>query len=327
MHDTLRQAVLQVTCGSELAGLLVKFFTKDKVVADDQALLRLVRVLQAFPGPKSGSSDGQEKAPELCCKFAMEGVRWAREFSLGDLALQQDIAGSPEQQLHNHFARYLWDYYGPAGLGWASLHFAHGSEPFRFAAAIASAAEKAPASELDLFLVRAALQILGTNSSQCLIFCKEMCQSFRGILKQSERSLPDTPLVHFLDLLQEVRSLTRQKPTLMIPAFQPDQARNVAFMISAGNLPAHGMNRQRNESMTLPFVMTPAIVQALAQASLPLVQLLKEEYADALAVDDSLPMLLDQVLSRHFQMAPRGNMGGYLSQMLEMFNGFGQADE
>ena len=74
-------------------------------------------------------------------------------------------------------------------------------------------------------------------------------------------------------------------------------------------------------------VVTIGLMQALAQASLPLVQLLKEEYAGALAADDSLSMLFEQVLSRHFQVTPRGNMGGYLSQMLEMFNGFGQTDD
>lgn len=68
-------------------------------------------------------------------------------------------------------------------------------------------------------------------------------------------------------------------------------------------------------------------VQALSQASLPLVQLLKEEYASTLAVDESLPMLFEQIMSRHFKIAPRGNMGGMLGSMLEMFNGFGQADE
>ncbi|KAK9815065.1 hypothetical protein WJX73_006334 [Symbiochloris irregularis] len=93
--------------------------------------------------------------------------------------------------------------------------------------------------------------------------------AFTGILENSKRSLPDTPLVHFLILLQ----------------------------------------------------------QALAEASLPLVQLLKEEYASALAVDESLPMLFEQIMSRHFQIAPRGNMGGMMASMLEMLNGFGQADE
>ena len=193
----------KVTCGAELGLLLVEAFSQDGVVANDQALLRLLHVLQAFPGPVPKSPQSAE-GPKLCCRYVVEAIKWARQHSMGDKALQQDTAGSPEQQLHNHLARYLWEFYGSDGLGWASLHFAHGSEPFRFAAAVAAAAEQAPAEELDLFVVRAGLQILGTSSAECLLFCREFLQAFEGICEQSHRSIPDSPLYTFLALLLEV---------------------------------------------------------------------------------------------------------------------------
>lgn len=196
----------KVTCGAELGFMLLEAFKTDSVASNDTALLRVLHVLQSFPG--SAADRPLDEAPKLCCKVALEAIRWARQHSMGDLALQQDTAGTPEQQIHNHLARYLWDFYGTDGLGWASLHFAHGSEPFRFAAAVSAAAEKAPEGELDLFVVRAALQILGTHSTQCLRFCREFLQAFAGICEHTGGSVPDTPLYRFLVLLLEVGCLS-----------------------------------------------------------------------------------------------------------------------
>ena len=183
--------------------MLVDALNTDQVVANDSALLRLLHILQSFPSPATFSGDD---APKLCYKVGVEGIRWASQHPMGDLALQQDTAGSPEQQIHNHLARYIWEFYGPQGLGWAAVHFAHGSEPFRFAAAVSSAADKAPAEEVDLFVVRAALQILCTTKTQGLQLCKEFLQAFEGICQQSQKAVPQTALYSFLTLLLEVQS-------------------------------------------------------------------------------------------------------------------------
>lgn len=259
---TQQLAAGQVTCGVELGFLLLEAFASDKVVANDAALRQILHVLQSFPGPTADGSADQDDAPRLCCKLAVEAIRWARNHPMGDLALQQDTAGSPEQQIHNHLARYIWEFYGVPGLGWASLHFAHGSEPFRFAAAIATAAEQAPRAELDLFLTRAALQILCTNSRQGLQLCKEFLQASEGICSQTELDIPNTPLYSFVHLLLE----------------------------------------------------------AIAVGSLELVNLLRQEYVPALEADSTFEALLEQVVSRHFNVAPAGGTPSFISTMLDMLN-------
>ena len=62
-------------------------------------------------------------------------------------------------------------------------------------------------------------------------------------------------------------------------------------------------------------------LQALTERSLPLVRLLREEYATAIEADSNLELLYDNVVSRHLGVAPSTGMSGLLSKMFEMLNG------
>lgn len=63
-----------------------------------------------------------------------------------------------------------------------------------------------------------------------------------------------------------------------------------------------------------------AAVQAIAVGSLELVNLLRQEYVPALEADSTFEALLEQVVSRHFNVAPAGGTPSFISTMLDMLN-------
>jgi len=194
----------QITCGTELAGMLVDAYAEDKVPAAGAAVSSLCDIVRVMPssstasGATSSSSEADtvdEAAVDACSRFVTAAVKWAH----------RQGADTAVRQLHDLFAAHLMAAYGWRLLGRATMHYARGADADAFAAALAAAAATAPAGEQDLFVARAVLQTLACahpstlgrqlqHAGALLIACKR--RTWAG-----GRTLPESPLVHFSTFL------------------------------------------------------------------------------------------------------------------------------
>lgn len=82
-------------------------------------------------------------------------------------------------------------------------------------AALAQAVSEGNPEEEDLFVVRAVLQLLavgkGNGLDEKLEDAQELLQSYESMMR---RGLPDTPLMHFVNLLIKVGRPSQRKPPL-----------------------------------------------------------------------------------------------------------------
>jgi hypothetical protein len=191
----------QVTCGTELASMLVDAYNEDKVPAAGAAADSLCDIVRAMPSAPAGSSDSMEvdvdeAAVDACSRFVTQAVKW----------LHRQGADADVRRVHDLFAAHLVAAYGWRLLGRASVHYARGADAGAFAAALAKCSAAAPPAERDLFVARAVLQTLACShpatagrqlghAAAVLDACKAAAWPGGG------RGPADAPLVHFCGFL------------------------------------------------------------------------------------------------------------------------------
>lgn len=185
----------QITCGVELGLLLVEAYTADGTPADDASLGRLLTILEALPVANRPGSSGQDDEATTAAidesgRLVAAAVKWAHK------------AGSSEaaRQINDSFARHLWMVYGNKRIGRALIHFTRGSDARMFAEALHSCALQGPHVEVDLWLLRAVVQVVGAASKHSkglqLRYARELYEQFMALSPAL-----DTPAIHLADLL------------------------------------------------------------------------------------------------------------------------------
>lgn len=182
----------QLNCGVELAQMLVEAYVRDNASCSRDNMQRVLYIIDAFPRPQA-DADGQSNAVEQCTKLTVAAIKWAK---------RHNNAATTVQKLHDKLAAYIWECHGWRGLGQVSQHYIRGKDMTGFAAALAQSVGEAMPEEEDLFLARAALQLLAVGKAngldEKLEDVQELLQSYESIVRHG---LPDTPLIHFLNLL------------------------------------------------------------------------------------------------------------------------------
>lgn len=107
----------QVTCGTELATLLVQASIDDGLKANEAALRRVLRILDTFEACSSGSSLEYSS-------IARSAIKWV-----------QASHGQPElaERLHAKVAKYIWTSQHLEGLRAAMDHYCRSKDAAGFA--------------------------------------------------------------------------------------------------------------------------------------------------------------------------------------------------
>ncbi|KXZ43711.1 hypothetical protein GPECTOR_82g245 [Gonium pectorale] len=204
---TTQLAHNQITCGVELGMLLLEAYASVDVRPDTASASRLLSIIRAFPPPPSpaaGASAGSQ-APSTskgssspvvdeCARFVATAVKWAHKG--GD--------SQSARRIHSAFASYLWKSFGAESFGRALPHFVRGCDADEFAEALHTCAAQGPASEVDLWLLRAMLQVLTAASSQRsdgLVAYAAYARAVFGAFTSRCGSALDTPTAHFTELV------------------------------------------------------------------------------------------------------------------------------
>ncbi|KAG2492437.1 hypothetical protein HYH03_009380 [Edaphochlamys debaryana] len=190
----------QITCGVELGMLLVETYTTASTPADEASVSRLLDIINAFPPPgqaagaagsaaASAAASSSSPVVDECARFVAACVKWA----------QKAGAVVSSRRLHSAFASYLWKRFGPESLGRALQHFVRGDDAEGFAQALHACAAAGPRAEVDLWLLRALLQVLSAATSHSrmaqLAHARSTYDAFLA------RSGPiDTPTARFTEL-------------------------------------------------------------------------------------------------------------------------------
>ncbi|KAL3685838.1 hypothetical protein R1sor_003860 [Riccia sorocarpa] len=189
----------QVTCGAELAVLLIETSGKAGVPYNSETLERIVAIYKEFPqvdggpvrtGPEEGNISEEtveaRTRVEGCASFLKAAIKWSIESG-------GHSKGAPE--LHKMLAEYIWTQSPFPELGKASVHFLRGNCPEAFASAVVDCMNKCYAGEADLVVARAVLQycVLGNLRDANILFnrVRDTCGD----------KLPDRPLLHFIKFL------------------------------------------------------------------------------------------------------------------------------
>eukprot|EP00270_Netrium_digitus_P021513 TRINITY_DN9222_c0_g1_i1.p1 TRINITY_DN9222_c0_g1~~TRINITY_DN9222_c0_g1_i1.p1 ORF type:complete len:320 (-),score=60.31 TRINITY_DN9222_c0_g1_i1:443-1402(-) len=193
----------QVNCGVELGVLLVETLTSVGVKYSPEALGRIKSVYESFPKagqgssssssiPENGSNDADLAAARVdgCMTFLKAAIRWS-------VAAGGPSTGAPE--LHDMLAEYIWSQSPEKDLATASKYFIYASKPEAYAAALIDSMNECYRGEIDLIIIRGALQYLAVGNLQFAnrLF-DEIQQRSRAF---SAPPIPDSPLMHFLKFL------------------------------------------------------------------------------------------------------------------------------
>ncbi|GLC44822.1 hypothetical protein PLESTB_001210200 [Pleodorina starrii] len=201
----------QATCGVELGMLLVEAYMSAGTPAESDSVGRVLAILRAFPPPDRTAADaGQEKAASSAAASASVSSRggvtapvvdeYARLVATAIKWASKSGAVLSARRIHSAFASYLWRSFGAEGIGRALLHFVRGEDAEEFAEALHSCAQQGPPGEVDLWLLRAVLQVLSAATSHSrmaqLAHARALYDAFVA------RSPPlDTPTAHFTELV------------------------------------------------------------------------------------------------------------------------------
>lgn len=180
---------MQVTCGVELALLLIEAYVTDGVPSDQASVQRILRIFAALkaenssasqPSPREAGSGGADTSEgpldAAASRIATAAIKWARKATPATTSSSNPTVGSeasgPEpgnaalananeavELLHRAYAHWLTARHGPEGLANAVLHYTRGNDIEGLANALDAAAVGAPMEEQYLFLVRAVLQV------------------------------------------------------------------------------------------------------------------------------------------------------------------------
>jgi Golgi to ER traffic protein 4 len=176
----------QATCGLELAKLLIESYELDNVPADDEAVGRILRILEVLKSAHASPSQPSTSGPQgtaavsgpldaAAFQITAAAIKWARKAPPGGSSTgagggSGTGAGAADPssttsneglaRLHRAAAQWLTIRNGPEGLASAVPHFFKANDMEGLAEAVRAAAAEAPAEERDLFCLRAALQVM-----------------------------------------------------------------------------------------------------------------------------------------------------------------------
>ncbi|KAL2623427.1 hypothetical protein R1flu_003632 [Riccia fluitans] len=189
----------QVTCGAELAVLLVETFGKAGVPYNNKTLEQITSIYKEFPKVDVGSvRSGPEDASiseetveartrvEGCSSFLKAAIKWSAESG-------GPSKGAPE--LHKMLAEFIWTQSPFPELGKASVHYLRGNCPEAFASAVVDCMSKCYPGEADLVVARAVLQYCALGN------LRDANILFNRIRDTCSDNLPDSPLLHFIKFL------------------------------------------------------------------------------------------------------------------------------
>ncbi|GIL88170.1 hypothetical protein Vretimale_14087 [Volvox reticuliferus] len=195
----------QSTCGVELGLLLVEAYMSASMPANADTVSRVLAIIRAFPLPTCTTADavlGQAAASSSSAQGAASPVvdEYARLVTAAVKWANKSGAAISSSRIHSAFASYLWKSFGVEGIGRALLHFIRGEDAEEFATALHSCAERGPRAELDLWLLRALLQVLAApnngNRMAQLAYARALYDAF--IAKNGSL---ETPTGHFAELM------------------------------------------------------------------------------------------------------------------------------
>ncbi|GJP34156.1 hypothetical protein CLOM_g18614 [Closterium sp. NIES-68] len=280
----------QVTCGTELALLLVDALssthaphsqaTVDRLLAINDAFKPLLSHQPASPpaaaanaaaaaaaGVESASESREQSAAaseaaassevssafDGCLSFLKAAIRWS---------LRSEGAprhGAPE--LHDALAVLLWTHGATQDLEVASRHFVLGRDTKAFCSVLCQVMEQAFPDEVDLVLARAVLQYLAVGNMRGANGLMDDITG--GGAQSSAPPLPDSPLMHFLRFL----------------------------------------------------------LLTLERDALPLFLLLRKVYAPSIRRDPQFHSYLDEIAHRYYKVARPSGGGDFMGGLLQMLMG------
>jgi hypothetical protein len=203
----------QLNCGVELSKLLLEAYEEDNVSPTPEAIDRISHLLACFPTMLPSSTtigvnnnnalqDDDEGVVDEAINFISSAQKWLRK-----------AGGSAEQSagLEAQLASYIVSTLGWRSVGRAAPHFALAPPdqlPF-FSKILKEAVShgKPDWQEEDLFLARAALQMAATGgrSEATLLAAQSLIKEV--YTKATNRKVPDTPLMHFVEMFLEAIKL------------------------------------------------------------------------------------------------------------------------
>lgn len=202
----------QVTCGAELALLLVETLVKGKLPYSEETLDLLRKIYQGFPkiplpqnlGDDDDDDDMQKLSEALmaakvrvesCSSFLKAAIRWSAEFGAPKY-------GSP--QLHDMLAEYLYSESPELDMTKVSSHFVRGSDPKKFASTLVNFMGKCYPGEDDAAIARAVLLYLSQGN---LRDANYLMDELKKQLECKQLDFPCSDLIQFIEYL--LRTLER----------------------------------------------------------------------------------------------------------------------
>lgn len=233
----------QLNCGVELCQLLVEAYVADKLQPSDEAVRRLLGLVDAFP--LQGRPEGADPPVQECASFVSAAVKWLR--SAG--------GWQHEAALEGRLAAYTTSALGWQGLGFALPHYARAGDAAAMAAAVAAAASQGGSGEEDLFVARAALSMAAVQPPPA---APQPAAGQRQLDAAAEvagpayaaaagHAAPDTPLLHFVGLfLEALRRQSEELVELLAQRYRPSLDRDpqlwqLMMKARAAHLPAAAM--------------------------------------------------------------------------------------
>lgn len=192
----------QLTCGVELANMLIEAFVADGVKADAVHLGMVYAILRALPGSLQLPDPDSTAELEELSRWVMAALKWAHKQG----------ADNDVHTIHDVFAGWIWRAYGWRQFNKAALHYSRGADAAAYASALAAVSSQAGSSgEEDLFIARAVLQTLACAHSRN---AQRQLQHAAAVLEACTAVQPSAaqqPLVRFCELLLQALQLRKQQ--------------------------------------------------------------------------------------------------------------------
>lgn len=189
-----------VTAGTELATTLVRGYLDTKAECSMENLARIEEVIDAyFSTPGAGEKEGEEvlKAAVVSCEnFVALSAKWLRSKERRKEA----------SALYEKLGRYTFTYLGDKYASRALTHTMTGNNLTNLVSIMAAIVKRARPDEEDLIVAKVVLRFLnfrGQVAKQLSAYAKIGKVIVDIYEKETERKVPDTPLMHFLQLAIE----------------------------------------------------------------------------------------------------------------------------
>jgi golgi to ER traffic protein 4 len=198
----------QVTCGSELALMLVEAFTEEDVPVTADAIQQVESLIESFPASSASSTSVETLSLDELDKVANAAIAWVQHQGVTDAV----------RQLHDAAGRHTYELYKWKQLGRACHHLVRGRDANAFAEILGDVSKLIPAHEVDYLVSRAVLQTLAAANSGT----RSVQESHAHVLFEACRKLGlvgSHPMSNFTKFVlmaldaekQELLSLVKQK--------------------------------------------------------------------------------------------------------------------